>query len=106
MPIRNKVVKLVKEDGLVLYREFKPASDEWVDSTGRKVAAQPDRYVVGVISSGAFSATEGFSTRTLEEYKVDKADFDKFVYGTKVEVCFELTSWGVKTHGVTVKAGV
>ena len=103
MPIKNRVVKIVKEDGIVLYRQFKPAMDEWTDNTGRKVAAQPDRYIVGVISSSAFDPVEGYALRTLEEYKVERAEFAKFTYGAAVEVTFELASWGVKTHSVSLK---
>ena len=41
MAIRDKIKKTFKEDGIVLYREVKEASEAWTDQSGKQVSAQP-----------------------------------------------------------------
>ena len=39
---KNAIKRMVVEEGIVLSKVFKAASEEWVNSRGEKVAAQLD----------------------------------------------------------------
>ena len=96
MAIRDKVKKTFKEKGIVLFREHKKATEAWTDSSGKAVAAQPERWVVGVICSENFNPVEGFVDRIMAEYRVPQKDFANFKYGTEIRAMFEMTSFGVR----------
>lgn len=82
----------IQEEGVVLSKEFKKASEGFTASDGHVVPAQPDRYIVTVASSYQFTADMGFVNPAVLEYKVEKELFDKLKYGTKVLVLYEMSN--------------
>lgn len=96
MPIRDKVKKTFREEGIVLYREFKKATNEFQDATGKTVQAQPNRWVVGAIFSENFDKENGFLNHFSAEFRVPDQDAEKYTYGAKVVGKFEMTQYGLK----------
>ena len=88
------VIRPIMENGKVLNKEFKAAMDSFKGSDGSVVPAQPDRYVVKVISSYKFTKEEGYERPTILDYKVDKETFDRLTYGTDVQVVYEMSTAG------------
>ncbi|MCL2861201.1 MAG: hypothetical protein FWE22_02195 [Firmicutes bacterium] len=96
MPLRDKVKKTFKEVGMVLYREARKATDSFTSSDGSTIPATDDRWIVGVICSEEFSLKEGFVSRVTVECKVSETEFQKYEFGSKVQVKFEFTERGSK----------
>ena len=63
----NNVKRMIKEDGVVLEKIFKEATDEFKSSDGRVVPAQPDRYILKCVSGEDFSKDKGFLQSTVWE---------------------------------------
>jgi hypothetical protein len=103
MAVRNVLKKTIKEDGVILYRQFKKAMESFTGSDGRRVDALPDRWVVGVIC-GTLHPTEGFAeARVLEEFKVEQKDFAKMTYGKEVVATCEMVGDRIKPISVELK---
>ena len=89
----NITKRKIVEDGIVLSKEFKPATQEFTNSEGRKVEAAPDRYVVTVASGESISNDKGMENVTVLNYKVDREVFMKVCYLTKVKATYNFTSY-------------
>lgn len=81
--------KLIREEGFVLGREIKEATDEFVSRDGVVVPAQPTRYVVHVLTSSIVDKVDGMSYISQLDYKVTKEEYEKFTYFIKVVATFE-----------------
>lgn len=99
----GNIKRMIKEEGIVLEKVFKEATDEFKSSDGRVVPAQPDRYILKVVSGEDFSKNEGYLQSTVLEYKTDKAVFDKVVAFTPVIVRYEVSNYGAKPMSVELK---
>lgn len=99
----NNVKRMIKENGIVLEKIFKEATDEFKSSDGRVVPAQPDRYILKCVSGEEVSKDAGFLNSTVLEYKTDKETYDKVHYGSSVEVRYELSNFGPKPVSVCSK---
>lgn len=99
----NNVKRLIKEDGVVLEKIFKAATEEFRSQDGRLIAAQPDRYILKVVSGENFTKDIGFENSTVLEYKADKAVYDKVVAYSPVVVSYDLSSNGIKPVSVILK---
>ena len=93
---KNAIKRMVVEEGIVLSKVFKPASDEWVNSRGEKVAAQPDRYLAVIASSSECTDENGLADVSVLEYPCEKALYDFVSYLTPVKRKFEFTPYGNK----------
>lgn len=96
----NNVKRMIKENGIVLEKIFKEATEEFRSSDGRVVPAQPDRYILKCVSGEEISKDAGFLNSTVLEYKADKDTYDKVHYGSAVEVKYELSNFGPKPVSV------
>lgn len=99
----NNIKRVICEEGVVLEKIHKDATEEFKGQDGRVVPAQPDRYSLKVISGESFKKETGFSNSTVLEYKVDKALFDKVLAYTPVVVKYELSTYGTKPVSLTIK---
>lgn len=99
----NNVKRMIKEDGIVLEKIYKKASDTIKLSDGRVIEAQPDRYFVKCISGEDFSKDTGFLNSTVLEYKVDKQVYDKLVAYSPVIVKYEVSNFGAKAVSAELK---
>lgn len=97
------IKRLIKEDGIVLEKVFKKASDEIKLSDGRVIEAQPDRYILKCISGEDFSKETGFLNSTVLDYKVEKNVFDKVVAYSPVIVKYDVSNYGAKAVTVELK---
>ena len=97
------IKRLIKEDGIVLEKIFKKASDEIKLSDGRVIEAQPDRYILKCISGEDFSKETGFLNSTVLDYKVEKNVFDKVVAYSPVIVKYDVSNYGAKAVTVELK---
>lgn len=93
MPNIN-IKRRVREEGVVLSKEFKAATESWTDKNGRTVPAQPDRYVVKVASGCTIDKINGIDSPTILDYKVEEKEFDNFKYLDKVVCLFEISTFG------------
>ena len=99
----NNVKRMIKEDGVVLEKIFKEATDEFKSSDGRVVPAQPDRYILKCVSGEDFSKDKGFLQSTVLEYKAEKQVYDKVVAYSPVVVRYEVSNYGAKAMSVELK---
>lgn len=81
--------KLVKEEGFVLGREIKEATDEFVTRDGQVIPAQPTRYVVHVVTSSLVDDKDGMSYISSIDFKVTPEEYKQFTYLKKVDAIFE-----------------
>ena len=84
--------KLIKEDGFVLGREIKKATEEFVGADGRVVPAREQRFVVHCITSSIVDDQDGMSYITAVDFEVDKDTYMKCTYLRKIEGVFEFTA--------------
>ena len=94
---------MIKEEGVVLEKVFKPATSEFKAQDGRVIEAQPDRYILKVVSGEEFSKDTGFSQSTVLEYKTVKEIFDKVIAYSPVIVKYEVSNYGAKVVSVELK---
>lgn len=99
----NNVKRMIKEEGIVLERILKPATNEFKGSDGRVVPAQPERYILKCVSGEEFNKVDGYMQSTVLEYKVEKAIYDKVVFGSTVVVKYEVSNYGAKADSVQLK---
>lgn len=99
----NNVKRMIREDGIVLERILKPATNEFKGSDGRIVPAQPERYILKCVSGEEFKKVDGYMQSTVLEYKVEKAIYDKVVFGSPVVVKYEVSNYGAKADSVQLK---
>ena len=99
----GNIRRMIKEEGIVLEKIFKEATKEFKSSDGRIVEAQPDRYVLKVVSGEDFSKDKGFLQSTVLEYKCDKTVFDKVIAYSPVVVKYEVSNYGAKPMNVELK---
>lgn len=92
----NNVKRMINENGIVLEKILKNATDTFTSSDGKVIAAQPERYILKCVSGEKFSKVDGYENSTVLEYKVDKATFDKAQFGSNVNVKYELSNYGSK----------
>lgn len=92
--------RLICEEGVILSKEHIDATSEFTSSKGEKVAAQPEKYVLKVISSPLFKQNEGFVNPIILDYKVDSLVYASVKYGDKIKVYYEFTSYGCKAKDV------
>ncbi|MEG1751812.1 MAG: hypothetical protein RR140_02490 [Clostridia bacterium] len=83
-----KAKKLINEDGIVLSKEIKEATNEFPGKDGKIVKALPIRYCVTVASSSSVDNVFGMSYMSICEFIVEKALFDKLKYLLKVNATF------------------
>lgn len=99
----GNIKRMIRENGVVLEKIFKEATDEFKASDGRVVPAQPDRYILKCVSGESFSKEKGFLQSTVLEYKVDKQTFDKVVAYSPVIVKYEVSNYGVKADSIELE---
>lgn len=88
------VKKLITEIGVVLKKEYKKETQEFTGQDGKKVPAQPERWVISVASSASIDKVEGLSDLTVLDYKVDKSVFDNVSYLDNVRVQYQFANNG------------
>ena len=88
------IVRPIKEQGVVLSKEVKEATNEFKAKDGSVVPAQPKRFVVMVASSYDCNNETGLGKPTILDYKVDEELFNKIKYLSEVEVIYEMSTSG------------
>ena len=99
----NNIKRMIKEDGIVLEKIFKSATNEFKAQDGRIIEAQPDRYMLKCVSGEDFSKDTGFLNSTVLDYKVDKQVYDKLSAYSPVVVRYEVSNFGAKAVSVELK---
>ena len=99
----GNIKRIIKEDGIVLEKIKKDATQEFKSSDGRVVPAQPDRFILKVVSGEDFSQDKGFLQSTVLEYKAEKNVFDKVKAYSPVIVRYEVSNYGAKPMSVELK---
>ena len=100
---QQRVKRLIVDTGIVLSKEYKEASDEWVNAEGRKVDAQPERFLVTCASGEAVSEDEGLRNCYVDTYKVSREEFQKIKYLQKVKCTYEFSSYGCKPVSISLE---
>ena len=90
------VLRAITEKGEVLEKVFKEATGEFKGSDGRVIAAQPDRYILRVVSGESVTKENGWKSALVQDYKVDKSTFEKAGLHTAVVVTYDFSSYGPK----------
>ncbi len=97
------VKRMITEEGVVLEKIFKEATNEFKGQDGNIVPAQPDRYILKCVSTGEFDKNIGFKQATVLDYKVDKSTYDSSTVYSPVVVRYELSNYGSKADSVALK---
>ena len=97
------IKRMINEDGIVLEKIFKPATNEFKTSSGEIIAAQPDRYILRCVSGEEYSKDVGFVQSTVLDYKTDELTYDKAQAYSAVTVRYEVSNFGAKAVSVEVK---
>jgi hypothetical protein len=97
---KENITRTCKEKGVVISKIFKGATNQFTDSTGKTVPAQPDRRYVKVVSSDKFTQENGFEKPAIMEFKVEQEEYDRFKYLSPVIVTFEFGTYGNKPISV------
>ena len=84
--------KLIKEDGVVIGREIKKATEEFVGADGKVVPAREQRFVVHCITSSIVDDHDGMQYISAVDFEVDKETYMKCTYLKKIEGIFEFTA--------------
>jgi len=81
--------KLLMEKGLVIGREIKKATEQFVTSDGVVIPAQPDRYIIHVITSSCVDEKDGMQYITEMDFKVTAEEYKQFTYMKQIIATFE-----------------
>lgn len=98
------ILRPILEEGIVVSKVHKDAMESFKSSSGEVVPAQPEKFVVKVISSYECTPDKGMSDPTILDYKVEKELFDKLKFGTKVRVKFNMSSASEKPKADSIVA--
>ncbi len=99
----NNIKRMIKEEGIVLEKIFKPATNEFKTSSGDIVSAQPDRFILRCVSGEDFSKEDGFIQSTVLEYKTNELTFNNAQAYSPVIVKYEVSNFGAKAVSVEIK---
>jgi len=99
----GNIKRIIKEDGIVLEKIKKDATQEFKSSDGRVVPAQPDRFILKVISGEKFTNEDGFAQSTVLDYKVEQNVFNKVKAYSPVVASYEISNYGAKAVGIELK---
>lgn len=97
----NNVKRIIVENGIILSKILKKATNEFKGQDGNIVPAQPERYVLKVASSFKIDQETGFEDVTILDYKVDESLFNTMKFMDKVEVTYEFSTY--KLTAISVK---
>lgn len=82
------VKKPIKEEGVIVSKFIKPATNAFVGRDGNEVPARPAQPTVIVVSACDFDPQNGFDGPSLLSYKVDATLFAKLGYSSRVKCKF------------------
>jgi hypothetical protein len=94
------VSRIIREEGIVLEKIFKPAMDSFKTADGSIVKARPDTWLLRCVSSGEFKKDMGFVSSNVLDYVTDEDTYKKAIALAPVIVKFELSA---KTKPVSVE---
>lgn len=99
----QNVKRVICEDGIVLSKVLKKATEEFKGQDGRVVPAQPERYVAKIASSYKIEDGTGLEEVTILDYKVSEELFKKLKFLQRVEVSYEFSTYACKPMEVKIK---
>jgi len=93
-----KFIKPIKEIGIITSKIYKEARQSFKDSTGKEWPASEEKFLIEVISCDEddFNPNTGILNGTRAEYPVDKATFEKAMFGMWAKVKIECSQFGDK----------
>lgn len=92
----NNFKRTIVEQGVVLSKIIKDATNQFTSKDGSIVPAQPIRYVVTVASSSKVDKEFGLKDPVILEFKVDEVFFAKLKYLSPVQTEYEYSANGPK----------
>lgn len=90
------IVRKIKEQGIVIFKEHREAKEERVDYSGKKWPATDEKFIIEVVSCDEddFNTTIGMPNATRAQYQVEKEVFDTLKYLDKVNVKYQISQFG------------
>lgn len=86
------VKRMIREEGIVLEKIFKPAMDSFKASDGSVIPARPDTWLLRCVSGEEYKKDTGFVSSNILDYETDKQTFDKATALVPVVVRYELST--------------
>ena len=86
------MAKKIKENGIVLSKFIKPASQQYIID-GRVIEAQPDRPTI-VVACGEVNGDDGISDVQVARFVVEQSEYEKYKYLDLVQVAYEYNGDG------------
>ncbi len=86
------VKRMIREDGIILEKIFKPAMESFKASDGSIVPSRPDTWQLRCVSGEEFKKDMGFVSSNILDYETDEKTFEKAVALAPVIVRYELST--------------
>ena len=86
------MAKKIRENGVVLSKEFKPATPQYIIN-GQVIEAKPDRYMV-VVGCGEINGDDGITEMQIVRFVVEQSEYEKIKYLDTVQVAYEYNGDG------------
>lgn len=97
------IKKMITEEGIVLSKIYREATESFMSRDGKEVAAQPERFIILCASGEKVDPDTGVDNAVIQEYKVSREEFQNFKFLQKVICKYEFSSYGCKPVSVTLK---
>jgi hypothetical protein len=92
-----------KQDGIVLSKFEKEATNEFTNAEGKLVAAAPKRFIVKIAAGAGWTDEGGYEDVVVAEYKVSEEFYKKVKYLTPIIAELEFSNYGVKPISLGLK---
>ena len=97
------IKKMITEDGIVISKEYREATEGFTSRDGKEVAPQPERFIILCASGEKVDSDTGVANAVTQEYKVSREEFQQFKFLQRVVCKYEFSSYGCKPVSVTIK---
>lgn len=94
--------RLIVEDGIVISKIYKEATNSFENKEGKLVDAQPEKFIILCASGEKISSDTGIENALVQEYKVSREEFQNFKYLQKVQCKYEFSTYGPKPVSVSI----
>lgn len=94
--------RLIVEDGIVISKIYKEATEAFENRDGKLIDAQPEKFIILCASGENINADTGIENALVQEYKVSREEFQNFKYLQKVQCKYDFSTYGPKPVSVSI----
>lgn len=94
--------RLIVEEGIVVSKIYKEATEAFENREGKLVDAQPEKFIILCASGEKISPDTGIENALVQEYKVSREEFQNFKYLQRVQCKYDFSTYGPKPVSVSI----